>query len=324
VEKILTNQDILILDLKKYHKKIKDEEESREYNECKLMLVEDRLSTAVRRREEIFEARRQRKLKQARHYTAMREQSLRLIMEDKMKAQAKKLVEDELAKRLRLKQLSDNLRNRNAVRRVCKFLENHCMQLIHDYRKNSERLRKYKRKREGLDLDEHIVRFSREKKPIPEGRFNNVYSSRLFSWIRESKREKEALAKFHEEEKVRLANKEKEELEGKFVIFKTERFKFSDDEDENTVTPKKKEPKKYPALDLAKLLSLYLKRKDTSQHCKVVLKRQSDVSFGNYYKLLSDYSQEWSHEDICAIIKYNRGTLGIEMPDDLGSYMKKD
>jgi hypothetical protein len=324
VEKILTIQDILILDLKKYHKRIKDEEESREYNECELMRIEDRLSMAVRRREEVFEARRQRKLKQARHYTAMREQSLRLIMEDKMKAQAKKLVEDELAKRLKLKQLSDNLKNRNAVRRVCKFLESHCMYLIHNYRKNSERLRKYKRKREGLDLDEHIIRFSREKKPIPEGRFNNVYSTRLFRWIRESKREKEALAKFHEEEKVRLANKEKEELEGRFKIFKTERFKFSDDEDENIVTPKMKEPKKYPALDLAKLLSLYLKRKDTSQHCKVVLKRQSDVSFGNYYKLLSDYSQEWSHEDICAIIKYNRGTLGIEMPDDLGSYKKKD
>jgi hypothetical protein len=324
VKKILTIQDVLILDLKKYHKKIKDEEESRERNELKLMLIEDVLSTAVRRRDEIFEARRQRKLKQARHYTAMREQSLRLIMEDKMKMKAKKLVEDELAKRLKLKQLSDNLKNRNAVRRICKFLESHCMHVIYEYRKNSKRLSKYKRKREGLDLDEHIVRYSREKIPIPEGRFTNVYSSRLFSWIRESKREKEALAKFHEEEKVRLANKEKEELEGRFVIFKTEKFKFSDDEDENIITPKKKEPKSYPALDLAKILSLYLKRKDTSQHCKIILKRQSDVSFGNYYKLLSDYSQDWSHEDICAIIKYNRGTLGISMPDDLGSYKKKD
>jgi hypothetical protein len=324
VKKILTIQDILILDLKKYHKKIKDEEELREHNESKLMFIEDKLSTAIRRREEIFEARRQRKLKQARHYTAMREQSLRLIMEDKIKMQAKKLVEDELAKRLKLKQLSDNLKNRNAVRRVCKFLERRCMHIIYNYRKNSERLNKCKRKREDFDLDEHIARFSKEKKPIPEGRFTNVYSRRLHSWIRESKREKEALAKFYEEEKVRLANKEKEELEGRFVIFKTERLKFSDDEDENLVTPKKKEAKTYPPLDLAKILSLYLKRKDTSQHCKVVLKRQSDVSFENYYKLLSEYSQEWSHEDICAIIKYNRGTLGIRMPDDLGSYKKKD
>jgi hypothetical protein len=324
VKKILTIQDILILELKKYHKRIKDEEESRERNESNLMLIEDRLSMEVRYRENVLEARRQRKLKQARHYTAMREQSLRLIMEDKMKMQAKKLVEDELAKRQKLKQLSENIRNRNAVRRVCKFLERHCMHLVYNYRENSKRLSKYKRKREGLDLEEHIARFNKEKIPIPEGRFTNVYSRRLFSWIRESKREKEALAKFYEEEKVRLANKEKEELEGRFVVFKTERFTFSDGEDEDIVTPKKKEPKTFPALDLAKILSLYLKRKDTGQHCKVVLKRQSDVSFGNYYKLLSEYSQEWSHEDICAIIKYNRGTLGIKMPDDLGSYKKKD